>query len=189
MTSDDNTEPRIIPAYAGSTGESWNRKTYRRDHPRVCGEHSDTKSSMVLQAGSSPRMRGAQCPRCLHVEHDGIIPAYAGSTAAAILHGHNHRDHPRVCGEHDRRTGVTFTHTGSSPRMRGARANAPEVHLQARIIPAYAGSTALSSQPRRPRRDHPRVCGEHGARLVTPSPRRGSSPRMRGALSWHRVQR
>ena len=30
---------RIIPAYAGSTGERPARAAVERDHPRVCGEH------------------------------------------------------------------------------------------------------------------------------------------------------
>ena len=74
---------RIIPAYAGSTlmvtetrlstlGSSPRmrgapppgrcRSRWRRDHPRVCGEH---------EAGPSHGKR-----------QDGIIPAYAGSTLA-----------------------------------------------------------------------------------------------------------
>ena len=51
-------EKGIIPAYAGNTGVvallcflSW-------DHPRVCGEHSDTTADNSSMTGSSPRMRG-----------------------------------------------------------------------------------------------------------------------------------
>ena len=71
----------------------------------------------------------------------GIIPAYAGSTPLANVATNRHRDHPRVCGEHD--LGVTrlAAVVGSSPRMRGARrAVAAPIHAP-RIIPAYAGST------------------------------------------------
>ena len=50
----------IIPAYAGSTQNPANRARYRRDHPRVCGEHSDSQSPLWRSAGSSPRMRGAR---------------------------------------------------------------------------------------------------------------------------------
>ena len=49
----------IIPAYAGLTCI---RKDYRsiiRDHPRVCGAHSDRISGCSFRWGSSPRMRGS----------------------------------------------------------------------------------------------------------------------------------
>ena len=50
-----------------------------------------------------------------------------------------------------------------------------------RIIPARAGSRALSTEPGYPTPDHPRACGEQGrygnARRTTV----GSSPRVRGA--------
>ena len=32
--------PGIIPAYAGNTGDGWGEIEARRDHPRVCGEHT-----------------------------------------------------------------------------------------------------------------------------------------------------
>ena len=51
-----------------------------------------------------------------------------------------------------------------------------------RIIPAYAGSTPLGSACQVKMWDHPRVCGEHCAGWQGREDRRGSSPRMRGAL-------
>ena len=49
----------IIPAYAGSTAWLISRRAGTGDHPRVCGEHSSLWPFLSLQAGSSPRMRGA----------------------------------------------------------------------------------------------------------------------------------
>ena len=179
----------IIPAYAGSTSSSISKPTRapgssprmrgapiatvskalaQLDHPRVCGEHSK----------GSPATGRLQ----------GIIPAYAGSTLLSPSHQHNA--------------------LGSSPRMRGARApgaacrqprwdhprvcgehsfHGPQLVRVAWIIPAYAGSTALTwsvvatragSSPRMRgapiccvsdvplTRDHPRVCGEHPSELM-----------------------
>ena len=70
----------IIPAYAGSTLPRSGRSGRRGDHPRVCGEHVEVFSEAVAEAGSSPRMRGAQGREDLHRAASGIIPAYAGST-------------------------------------------------------------------------------------------------------------
>ena len=51
-----------------------------RDHPRVCGEHTNLNASTYVDRGSSPRMRGAHHDR-RHQDHiERIIPAYAGST-------------------------------------------------------------------------------------------------------------
>ena len=50
----------IIPAYAGNTSTQSETPRHRRDHPRVCGEHSNWIFNCVVLAGSSPRMRGTQ---------------------------------------------------------------------------------------------------------------------------------
>ena len=132
----------IIPAYAGSTVGSAMLTSMSRDHPRVCGEHSDILLSVVAMLGSSPRMRGARKFGDDIDESYGIIPAYAGSTAFA-LHQHLHlQDHPRVCGEHLEYKVYGTVVAGSSPRMRGARDAAAPAHLGCGIIPAYAGSTS-----------------------------------------------
>ena len=49
----------IIPACAGSTWNHSIRRRRRRDHPRMCGEHTDTSRAMSGQSGSSPHVRGA----------------------------------------------------------------------------------------------------------------------------------
>ena len=52
-----------------------------------------------------------------------------------------------------------------------------------RIIPALAGNTLPASLLMCSNRDHPRACGEHEHRAVTPPVTQGSSPRLRGTLS------
>ena len=134
---------RIIPAYAGSTsgGTSGSRGT--RDHPRVCGEHREVPLELV------------------HLLW--IIPAYAGSTVRDQGAQAARRDHPRVCGEHSSPSSSSSCPPGSSPRMRGAHPRDVLLHLHEGIIPAYAGSTTCRRPISPPARDHPRVCGEHGA--------------------------
>ena len=68
-----NGSGRIIPAYLDDL-------VYRRDHPRVCGEHKCAAGDTVECRGSSPRMRGAQLRGNLVLLALRIIPAYAGST-------------------------------------------------------------------------------------------------------------
>ena len=49
-----------------------------------------------------------------------------------------------------------------------------------RIIPAHAGQTHAGHAAFMFDADHPRACGANRPRNACPSPRRGSSPRMRG---------
>ena len=65
--------------------------------------------------------------------------------------------------------------------MRGALRLSPSPRRSGRIIPAYAGSTVCAWVSSFSAKDHPRVCGEHQARIVQTPPSAGSSPRMRGA--------
>ena len=48
----------IIPACAGNTVLSEFVPTSGGDHPRVCGEHSESSSTGTYVTGSSPRVRG-----------------------------------------------------------------------------------------------------------------------------------
>ena len=174
-------QARIIPAYAGSTESARTESTSIKDHPRVCGEHEKDAFNNVDIPGSSPRMRGAPNDACSRASRLGIIPAYAGSTLTFIIKTQTIKDHPRVCGEHSDMERLVSTETGSSPRMRGARARHGRYLLVRGIIPAYAGSTGARRGGFSHHGDHPRVCGEHEHATGVISWFEGSSPRMRGA--------
>ena len=75
-------DPRIIPAYAGSTTSTREHAEMVRDHPRIRGEHGATWEIRDRSPSSSPHTRGAR--NLLHGNIGGakIIPAYAGSTMA-----------------------------------------------------------------------------------------------------------
>ena len=90
-------------------------------------------------------------------------------------------DHPRIRGEHYREIGFETIDIGSSPHTRGAQVEARHMLVERRIIPAYAGSTSTCVQPRIPRKDHPRIRGEHTKCTLRSSLRTGSSPHTRGA--------
>ena len=74
---------------------------------------------------------------------DGIIPAYAGSTATGPTAARTARDHPRIRGEHAIHRRRAACRDGSSPHTRGARVEDRPGLRRRRIIPAYAGSTPL----------------------------------------------
>ena len=133
--------PGIIPAHAGST---WMRARFglrRRDHPRSRGEHQLAVTGASECLGSSPLTRGAR---------------NRGSRGRS-----RSRDHPRSRGEHFLAPLRGRWFRGSSPLTRGARAVLLAEPVNARIIPAHAGSTIPGGRGRCVPRDHPRSRGEH----------------------------
>ena len=170
----------IIPACAGNTGRGRDAGAARRDHPRVCGEHSLPCCSASFISGSSPRVRGTPEPECPRIKTVGIIPACAGNTRASRPGRPCARDHPRVCGEHLVLAYRATIRSGSSPRVRGTPGRGVHAASRRGIIPACAGNT-WSWRTAPPRgRDHPRVCGEHVPDMTGAFQTEGSSPRVRG---------
>ena len=151
----------IIPAYAGSTTTSSAPPRASTDHPRIRGEHREYPA-------------GGQHAR-------GIIPAYAGSTVVPIPGETLAWDHPRIRGEHAADPKGKIVVGGSSPHTRGAPGDELDENIAERIIPAYAGSTRKRCRAVSPRRDHPRIRGEHKEALQGSFAEAGSSPHTRGA--------
>ena len=139
----NETQPGIIPAYAGNTIASFFQTTMKKDHPRVCGEHHDLIDHGNDDRGSSPRMRGTPIGIKLIPQVAGIIPAYAGNTTGSPIGGARGRDHPRVCGEHATPSTALACMRGSSPRMRGTHSLICCCCVSMGIIPAYAGNTRV----------------------------------------------
>ena len=111
----------IIPACAGNTSSTCPAATPTGDHPRVCGEHARFDAFGILSAGSSPRVRGTPEYARKGGFYRGIIPACAGNTPRDTFCGVMDGDHPRVCGEHLRRSSGWIPCRGSSPRVRGTQ--------------------------------------------------------------------
>ena len=118
----------IIPACAGSTGRWAGSARARRDHPRMCGEHSWGIAICPRSKGSSPHVRGARFTSASRGNICGIIPACAGSTSCRACATSRSWDHPRMCGEHIFFVSTSLTGAGSSPHVRGA-------HFENSIIP------------------------------------------------------
>ena len=152
---------RIIPAHAGSSGDTAYRRRVSSDHPRACGEQWRWSAGNRPTGGSSPRMRGAAARHRSGQNYTRIIPAHAGSSTGANL--------------------MRCKPPGSSPRMRGAVARAPSHAVADGIIPAHAGSSRWLRASRVCPRDHPRACGEQTLVVTSSNGLIGSSPRMRGA--------
>ena len=182
---------RIIPAHAGQTGERCRFARFQPDHPRACGANDGLHAIHAEPVGSSPRMRGKQQRGGDIGRARRIIPAHAGQTESN-QHAHDAvTDHPRACGANPGLEGPRAWYYGSSPRMRGKRAETVTVRGVSRIIPAHAGQTRRSRWRCCRCPDHPRACGANFAGNEAGWARAGSSPRMRGkpAARSRRVMR
>ena len=111
------------------------------DHPRACGEHCSRYASLPHALGSSPRLRGTPRPTLPLARGEGIIPALAGNTEWFDHVLADPVDHPRACGEHAGGGLGRFAGEGSSPRLRGTRAQQLWCAGVFGIIPALAGNT------------------------------------------------
>ena len=118
----------------------------------------------------------------LHVGRN--IPAYAGKTPPRPAWRRGSAEHPRARGENMVSKGQIDFETGTSPRMRGKRANSTYDQLKPRNIPAHAGKTPFVSSSNPPYAEHPRACGENYRPLAAPRYGGGTSPRMRGKLAF-----
>ena len=150
---------RITPAYAGSTqcandvlGSLW-------DHPRLRGEYVAYTPLALSRRGSPPLTRGVQSE---------CWTAYQG------------RDHPRLRGEYlNWSDGITL-YSGSPPLTRGVQECGKMEIMNARITPAYAGSTSTVGCPLGDSQDHPRLRGEYWSVPHPPDQHEGSPPLTRG---------
>ena len=88
-----------IPAYAGKTWLEDTTKNAGTEHPRVCGENGVCAEVAIVEAGTSPRMRGKPAKTTKMGKALRNIPAYAGKTPPRHLSHLVPGEHPRVCGE------------------------------------------------------------------------------------------
>ena len=135
------THEGLIPAHAGKTADSPPRPRSRPAHPRACGENFIQGMVKGLVQGSSPRMRGKRCISFSLSSGWGLIPAHAGKTSCSKTRSPRSTAHPRACGENAVAALAARAVAGSSPRMRGKRANRVTSNQITRLIPAHAGKT------------------------------------------------
>ena len=129
----------ITPAYAGKSGPCPDRVPPAGDHPRVCGEKSQSTSASPRALGSPPRMRGKGVKQSNSRIRMGITPAYAGKSKSVQGPAGSFWDHPRVCGEKSLTSTVSVWEPGSPPRMRGKVFQNFDIMRVQGITPAYAG--------------------------------------------------
>ena len=146
----------------------------------MCGEKFTALSSVSIQTGSPPRVRGKGAAAGARSQNYGITPACAGKRPTVAVIDGTGRDHPRVCGEKHSSSFLQGEGEGSPPRVRGKDAASAACPRHLRITPACAGKRMFFMRNPPEREDHPRVCGEKCFRQAAVSGQAGSPPRVRG---------
>ena len=170
----------ITPACAGKSGFSGVSASFRRDHPRVCGEKDVRTCKWTACPGSPPRVRGKVPGNDRMSNGCGITPACAGKSLLDTEKADPSKDHPRVCGEKSIPASSTGTSHGSPPRVRGKVPLSIECGFCTGITPACAGKRYGRARITSGYLDHPRVCGEKLLFVFCGLCRLGSPPRVRG---------
>ena len=171
---------RITPACAGNRNFMILLRLLSLDHPRVCGEQTDTPADWLQCEGSPPRVRGTDKGCRVVMNELGITPACAGNRNRRRLKLRGEEDHPRVCGEQRGGRADRCPGYGSPPRVRGTGGASASVCSGLGITPACAGNSKIDLNFHGFLRDHPRVCGEQVPRQNILLRLHGSPPRVRG---------
>ena len=173
----------ITPAHAGN--RPWCRPflSRLRDHPRTCGEQSESVFSFSIITGSPPHMRGTAAAALAILLLPRITPAHAGNSLNAYTIRHGTEDHPRTCGEQFRVCAAMLAILGSPPHMRGTDFNWFFPVSECRITPAHAGNSKSVGDINCLSWDHPRTCGEQYTKVHRITGDKGSPPHMRGTAS------
>ena len=176
----------LIPARAGKTRSTGTSSRTGRAHPRACGENRRNVVGGVAPPGSSPRVRGKRTTAARAFKRWGLIPARAGKTVRVFTAMGLVRAHPRACGENDHVAQIAPAGAGSSPRVRGKLDAVDEAVDVLGLIPARAGKTRRYASGRVSVAAHPRACGENARVRAGRGRAGGSSPRVRGKLTYPR---
>ncbi len=110
---------RLIPAHAGKTGHSPDRRLHPWAHPRSRGENFLIVEVAEKLDGSSPLTRGKPDAEALKQFVTRLIPAHAGKTPCGSAAAKTLAAHPRSRGENTWAACHFARRPGSSPLTRG----------------------------------------------------------------------
>ncbi len=133
--------------------------------------------------GSPPRVRGHAKGAALAKAVPRITPAGAGTCSGKRFIRYRIWDHPRGCGDMEKKdTKISFS-VGSPPRVRGHVSCSAGQHMWLRITPAGAGTCRVGTDTIAVTEDHPRGCGDMLVIVYIDAFVPGSPPRVRGHVS------
>ncbi len=152
------------PACAGTTGQRAGQPAPAEDHPRMRGDHRTSVPLRSMPPGPPPHARGPPGPGRQAHRPAGTIPACAGTTQEKHPGRLEHRDHPRMRGDHGDWIVKGVAGEGPPPHARGPRTCRGRRRGWRGTTPACAGTTWKRTGGPTRKWDHPRMRGDHRAR-------------------------
>ena len=146
----------------------------------MCGEKHPELSRPDAPLGSPPHVRGKERRQLTMAAGERITPACAGKRQVLGSQHTLSQDHPRMCGEKERRVAGMDIDEGSPPHVRGKDTKAEDICTRVRITPACAGKSLLKGVNEHEKKDHPRMCGEKQCDQRDHARNGGSPPHVRG---------
>ncbi len=169
-----------IPAPAGEPVSGVHRYRHTGVYPRACGGTLVRLTSVRVDHGLSPRLRGNLLLQQFLELCYGSIPAPAGEPDSLNKGPAVDMVYPRACGGTVQWPQIDVVVVGLSPRLRGNHVLARTHNEDPRSIPAPAGEPAPPGAPSGSRWVYPRACGGTGSSPGRPHRIGGLSPRLRG---------
>ena len=132
---------RFIPTSAGNIEQQSCSLVDLPVHPHECGEHRYRGIGVVIDHGSSPRVRGTCLILSLSLRLRRFIPTSAGNIIHCSSSTSTKKVHPHECGEHAYKLYDQW--------------------IERRFIPTSAGNIRSSRHAMTLGAVHPHECGEH----------------------------
>ena len=170
-----------IPAPTGKPLRTTMACCPTRVYPRAYGEAGFMVSWRAFHVGLSPRLRGSLTTDPDRFPCARSIPAPTGKP---LLRGPRPRAswvYPRAYGEAASGSGITYSLTGLSPRLRGSHRRHQCLHSRNGSIPAPTGKPTATGDLSFMSWVYPRAYGEARPSWYVVILRRGLSPRLRGS--------
>ena len=130
--------------------------------------------------GSSPRVWGQAQRKTFSTLHRGIIPTRMGTRIVELFDREIERDHPHAYGDKRDSAPLSFTYSGSSPRVWGQVDTRNTAIVFTRIIPTRMGTRSGVSLATLADKDHPHAYGDKCDTDTRGTSLYGSSPRVWG---------
>ena len=136
---------RITPACAGTTSPLAQSCIPLWDHPRLCGNDRRIGPILLPGRGSPPLVRERRKHRACGFSHCRITPACAGTTFCHDFKISHRQDHPRLCGNDQKKIFNLIRNEGSPPLVRERQKRRVRKRTLTGITPACAGTTCYAS--------------------------------------------
>ncbi len=153
-------DPRFTPTPVGNAVMVLRELDRHLVHPHACGECRGLQGSVLVRAGSPPRLWGMPEDDAVGDVVVRFTPTPVGNAGRACPSRSSCAVHPHACGECSSAVCASGCHIGSPPRLWGMRLRRGRPVPRDRFTPTPVGNACGSCGPCSGMPVHPHACGE-----------------------------